>query len=881
MSWWSRVADVFRSDRLDQDLEDEQRFHIEERAEELEARGLSREGALAQARRQFGRRIQIRESSRDVRLMPWLDSLWRDVRFGQRLLRKDAVVSLAAIVSLGLAIGACTAAFSLVDALILRKLPVPDPGTLVYVDRAGKSGGPSTPTLSYPLFERIRQGAAPQMEAFSMSQQSLRQAVLADAAGIEEKLRTQYVSGNAFTALGVTAVLGRVLLPSDDVTVGAHQVAVISHAFWQRRLGGSPGAIGQWIQLEQKPFQIVGVAEAGFTGAQPGVLTDIWVPNMMFHGESIANPNWGWLQIWGRLGPGVTADTIQPIVRTAVLNLEGEGGSGKGRAQRAAELAVELVPGATGISQIRNMFARPLLALAAIIGVVLLIACSNVANLLLARGAARTREMSLRASIGAGRGRLLQQILVESGVLTLAATVLGLLCAKGMLPFMVRMLSTNENPVYLDTRLDWRVLAFVAALGGLTTVLFGLVPAIRASSASPGTAAAAGDRNRTAHPGMANSLVAAQIAFSLMILFVAALLLRSFDRLLQIDLGFTPERVALISVEARDKFEPDQARELIRQLRERVAAMPGVESASISGWALFRGWSWGNNFELPGGGRAQMHRLAVSAHFFKTMGTAVLDGRELQPSDNDGMNPMPVVVNEAFARKYFPAERAVGRRMTTTSRGQQQSFDIVGVVANVRDGSVRGDVPPYVFSPTGDPGGTLQIRSSADLTTIAAAVRQELPRVHPSLRLTDVTTQSALVGNTLLRERLLAVLSGFFAALGLVLAAVGLYGMLSYAVVRRTREIGIRLTLGAQPPAVVRAVIGRVAIAIGLGVVAGLAGGAYFATFVRTLLYEVEPFAAASFVVPVLGLLAVGIFAAWFPARRATRVDPAEALRME
>jgi hypothetical protein len=309
--------------------------------------------------------------------------------------------------------------------------------------------------------------------------------------------------------------------------------------------------------------------------------------------------------------------------------------------------------------------------------------------------------------------------------------------------------------------------------------------------------------------------------------------------------------------------------------------MPGVESASFSGWALFRGWAWGNNLELPGGGRAQTHRLAVSPQFFRTMSAAVLDGRELQASDSDGSNPMPVVVNEAFARKYFPDERAVGRRMTTTNRGQLQSYDIVGVVANVRDRSVRGEVPPYLFSPIGDPGGTLQIRTSVDLRTLANRVREELPGVHPSLRLTDVTSQGALVGNTLLRERLLAVLSGFFAALGLVLAAVGLYGVLSYAVVRRRREIGIRLTLGAQPAAVVRSVIGRVAIAIGLGVVAGLGGGAYFATFVETLLYEAEPFSAVSFVLPVLGLLAVGLLAAWFPARLATRVDPAEALRAE
>jgi len=882
MSLWSRLTNVFRSDRLEQDLDDEQRFHIEARADELEAQGLSREAALEQAARQFGHRLQLRESSRDVKLAPWVDSLWRDLRFGQRLLRKDAAVSAAAIVSLGLAIGACTAAFSLVDALILRKLPVRDPDTLVYLDRTGKSNdGPSTPTLSYPLFDRIRQVVAPQMEAFSMSHQSLRQAVLPDAGGIEEKLRTQFVSGNAFSALGITAVIGRVLLPSDDVTPGAHQVAVISHAFWQRRLGGNAGAVGQWIQLEQKPYQIVGVAQAGFTGAQPGALTDVWVTNMMFQQDSLSNPNWGWLQIWGRLAPGATRSTVRPIAQTAVLNMGGEGFERKSPGQRAAELAIDLVPAATGISQIRNGFARPLLTLAAIVGVVLLIACSNIANLLLARGAARTREMSLRASIGAGRGRLLQQVLVESAVLTLAATIVGLVCAKLALPFIVGMLTTNENPVYLDTRLDWRAVAFVAAVGCLTTVLFGLAPAIRASAASPASAAAFGDRSLTAHAGMAHTLIATQIAFSLMILFVAALLLRSFDKLLQVDLGFTPERVALISVEARDRFEPAQAREVARQLRELVGAIAGVESASLSGWALFRGWSWGNNLELPGGGRAQTHRLAVSPQFFATMRTDLLDGREFQPSESDGTSPMPVIVNEAFARKYFPGERAVGRRMTTTSRGQTLAYDIVGVVANVRDGSVRGEVPPYVFSPIGDAGGTLQIRTSEDLGTIANRVREALPRVHPSLQLTDVTQQSALVGNTLLRERLLAVLSGFFATLGLVLAAVGLYGVLSYAVVRRTREIGIRLTLGAQPAAVVRSVIGRITMAVCAGVLAGLAGGVYFATFVRTFLYEVEPFRAVSFVLPVLGLLAVGFLAAWFPARRATRVDPVEALRVE
>jgi putative ABC transport system permease protein len=882
MSWWSRLTNVLRSPRLDDELDEEQRFHIEGRAADLESRGLSRQAALEQATRRFGNRLRLREASRDVKLMTWVESLGRDLRFGLRLLRKDAVVSTAAVLSLGLAIGACTAAFSLIDALILRELPVRSPQELVYLDRAGGAGERSTPTVSYPFFHRVRQAASSHMDVFSMSQQSLRQAVLPDGGGGEEKLQAQFVSGNAFDVLGVTAALGRVLTPADDVTPGGHPVAVISHGFWTRRFGANPSAVGQWIELQQRAYQIVGVAQAGFTGAQPGMLTDIWIPNMMFQRESLTAPNWGWLQIWGRLRPNVSRDTVRPIVATTLANFESEQAApGEPRGKQAAESALDIFEASTGISQVRLDFERPLLALAAIVGAVLLIACSNVANLLLARGAARRREMALRASIGAGRGRLVQQVLVESSLLTLGACVLGVVCAMIAAPFIVGMLTTNENPVYLDATLDWRVLMFVTALGCLTTVLFGLAPAVRASAAMPGEAIALGDRRPPGNAGMARSLVAAQIAFSLMVLFVAGLLLRSFDRLLAVDLGFTPDRLVLLSVETRDRLDPEQARLINRQLLDRVQSIPGVESASLSGWALFRGWSWGNNFGLPGGGRAQAFRLAVSPQFFKTIGTPILDGREFEPHDSDAASPMPLVVNDSFARQFFPGERAVGRRMTTASRGQTLSYEIVGVVADTRDRSVRAAVAPYVFSPLGEAGGTVEIRSSTDPATLADHVRKALPLVHPSLRLVDVTRQTSLVGNTLLRERLLAVLSGFFAALGLALAAVGLYGVLSYAVLRRTHEIGIRVTLGAQPAAVVRSVLGRVAFAVTAGIVAGLAGGVYVARFVRTLLFDTEPVSVSSLALPVLGLLAVAVVAAWSPARRATRIDPVEALRIE
>jgi predicted permease len=615
---------------------------------------------------------------------------------------------------------------------------------------------------------------------------------------------------------------------------------------------------------------------------------------MMFNAQSLKAANWNWLQVWGRLKPGVTREAARPIAQAAFTNFVIEQSTGgpnpKGRKQQAAESAIILRDASTGLSQARLMFERPLIALAMIAACVLLIACSNVANLLLARGAARGREMALRASIGAGRGRLVQQVLAESSVLTAAATALGVICAAGATPLIVGLISTSENPIFVDTRLDWRVLMFAAALGCVTTILFGLVPAIRAAGARPGDAgssggglagALTGGRTHTANTGVVRPLVALQIGFSVMLLFVAALLMRSFDRLLSVDLGFTPDGVTLLSIESREEFDADRGRAVGRQLLDRVRSLSGVEHASLSDWALFKGWSSGNNVRIPGRGGTDSLRLSVSPDFFRTMGARIVDGRELAAHEDDATRPRPVVVNAAFARKYFPGERAVGQRMIFGQRDGDIPIDIVGVSGDLRDGSVRKDVPPYMFAPIGGATGTIQVRSALDPRTLEARVREELPRVHRALRLVDVTRQRTLVDNALLRERLLAVLSGFFAALGLVLAAVGVYGVSSYAVVRRTREIGIRLTLGARPATVVRAVLGRLALAVAVGIGAGLAGGVYFASFVRTLLFETEPLAVWAFGAPVLCLLAVALAAAWPPARRATRIDPAVALRFE
>jgi predicted permease len=885
MSWMSRFTNVLRLRRVDRDLDDEQRFHLESRIEDLVRDGLTREQAAARAARQFGGRLRTRESSREVKLLPWLESLVRDTRLGARVLRRDATVSAVAVLSLALALGACAAAFSLIDALIFRPLPVRDPNGLVYVARVSERYDERFSTIfSYPHFQRFRDAAAGRAEVFALSFQSLRSGVLPDSSGQEEKLRAQFVSGNALTALGVRPAIGRILGPSDDVRRGAHPVAVLSHAFWMRRLGADPTIVGKWITLEQTPLQIVGVAQPGFTGIEPGFLTDLWAPNMMWAvDQPLDNAQWNWLRVWGRLAPGVERTSLTPLLQTISTAMEREIAARERRPANPPGRApvIELRAGARGASSMRDTFGRPLGIVGGLVGIVLLIACANVATLLLARGAARDAEMALRASIGAGRRQLLQQVLIEAGLLTLAAAGLGLLFARSAATLIVTMITRHDNPVHLETSLDGRALAFLLALTALTTALFGLGPALRASRVNvDGMLGRMAGRYASQALGL-RWLVSTQIAFSLGLVFVAGLLMQSFHRLTKVDVGFSAEHVTLVEVAARDRLSPEQARSIAMQLLETVRREPGVESASLSNWALFRGWSSNGNFSLPGGARAQTRIFQVSPGFFETMRIRRLEGREFESSDLTLEGSQAVIVNEAFARRHFRGEAVVGRLLERQTDEGVRRFRIVGVVANARDIVVTDDVSPYVFEPWMNPDGVVQIRSALDTREIASRMRDAIGRVHPALRITDVSTQSSLVSGTLVRERLLAVLSAFFAGVGLVLAAVGLYGVASYAVVRRTREIGIRLALGARPSAVVRSVLGGVGVAALAGAAGGLLGGLFFSRFVRTLLFETQPLDPWSLAVPAAGLMLVVIIAAGRPAHRAARIDPVVALRAD
>jgi putative ABC transport system permease protein len=527
--------------------------------------------------------------------------------------------------------------------------------------------------------------------------------------------------------------------------------------------------------------------------------------------------------------------------------------------------------------------------LGTVVGLVLLIACSNVANLLTARAAAREREMALRLSIGAGRSRLVQQLLIESAMLASTACALAVVFALAVAPLIVDMLGTSASPAYLDLRPDWRLLGFVTVIAVVTTMLFGLTPALRASGVSPLVALKAIGARASGRAQLLRPLLAAQVAFSLTVLFLAGLLTLSFVRLSQIDTGFRASGLSLVALRGDlQHLERPKQRALVGQILGALKLIRGVDAVSASAWALFEGSGWSSGIRISGRpvDRTEVYYLPVSPGFMAAMGIPLLEGRDLSARDLEVDTPTAVLVNEIFARRFFPGQRPVGRDFgRTEERDRLQAQHIVGVVGNAKYRELREPAPPTVYVPLDGfgpfHGATLQIRSTLPVARLLPQLRAELTRIHPALEIGDVADQRVLVDNTMLRERLLAPLGGFFALVSLAQAVIGLYGVMSYSVVRRTREIGIRVALGARVVTVLRSVLADVFVVTGLGLLIGLAGGMLLARFVRSLLYEVTPYDVTSVVLPVAVLLAAALAAAVLPARRAARVDPIVALRYE
>jgi predicted permease len=880
MAVWKRVINLFRGERVNREIEEELAAHLAEAVEE------GRDPS--EARAALGSRLQVREESRDLRLIPWLDSLRSDFVFGWRQLMKRKVTSAASVLSLALAIGSCTAAFRLIDALLLRPLPVKNPEQLYDLTRhlIGFDGKPTSyDQWAYPSFRRMRDAVRDQAELIAISD-TVNVDVAYQAGKEMEKARLDYVSGGMFDSFGLRPAAGRLLSASDDLTPGAHPYVVLSHAYWSRRFGKDPNAIGRTIRMGDALYQIVGVVQAPFTGTSPGTMTDIFAPAMM--SGKTERDDQTWTRTIARVRPGTAIGPLQAKLDATSRAFEADRlrqVKGLNKIQTARFLAetVILEPAAAGASSLQGDYRRSLLSLGVLVALTLLIACANTANLLTAQASARAREMALRVSIGAGRARLLQLVLAESACLALLASALGGLFAWQAAPFVVRMISTPEKPVQLLMPADWRVAAFGLLLTAAVVLLFGLAPALRASGVKPASAIRGGE-DPHARRRLMHGLIAVQAAFCFLVLFAAGLFVVTFDRLSNRPMGFSADRLLVLNVIA----ERPQPAWVWDDVADRLRGVPGVERAAIAGWAVFSYNSMNNFISLHGEppGPVLTYFLNVSSGWRDTMRLRLIAGRDFRPDD---VTPGAALVNETFAREYFNGENPVGKSFIRT--GTSVPYQVVGLVADAPYRSIREPILPVAYVPfhrvdsagaARDGHASFIIRTAgANPLALAQTLRLEVGRARSDFRVSSIVTQEGLNRAQTLRERLLATLAMFFGCVALLLAAIGLYGVLDYSVLQRRREIGIRLAIGAPASGIARLVTMETFSMVIAGALAGLALGFWSIRYVEALLYEVKATDARILALPSVILFAAALLAAVPAAVRAVRIDPAATLRAE
>jgi putative ABC transport system permease protein len=889
MKWpWRR-----RYDELDEEI----RAHIEMSVRERVERGESPDAARAAARREFGNVGLVKETTRDVWGWVWIERLAQDVRYGLRMMGRSPGFTIVAVLTLALGIGANTAIFSLVDAVMLRMLPVQHPEELVQV--VSGNGGSSDATESWltnAIWEALRDRQNIFSGAFAWSRMQFDL-----ARGGEARIADGiYVSGDYFRTLGVRPAAGRLLTTSDDVR-GCTGVAVLSYGFWRAQYGGEQSAVGKMITLEDHPFQIVGVSGPGFTGMDVGNKFDVAIP--ICAEESIDGTSnmldqrsaW-WLRVMGRLKPGVSAEkagarlvSLSPAIMT-----EAAPPDWKADEQRNfLKMNLTSLPGGTGISSIRDRYDRPLRTLMMVVGLVLLIACANIASLMLARATGRRKEMAVRLAIGASRWQLIRQLLAECIVLSVAGALLGILFARWGQAMLLRFISTSRESFFLDFALDWRVLGFTAGAALLTGLLFGVLPSlistrISLSSAMKGTQAEDAERRSRFRP--ARWIVAAQVALSLALVMVAGLFLRSFTKLMTLDLGFDRTGVLIMNVNARNAhLASGDVSTLFEQILERLQGLPGVISASESVLTPISDNAWSNNIhsDVPHPPSARNAFINyVSPGYFTTLRTPLLSGRDFTNQDTAGSQGVSII-NETMAAKFFPGMDAIGRTFTRDNApGQAPTKNlVVGIVKDAKYRSLRENNRPTAFFPltqisTPWDRPSFELRTTGPPSAVASAAADATGDVNKEVSV-QFTTVEQQVDDSLTPDRLLATLSGFFGALALLLAMVGLYGVLSYIVVQRRKEIGVRMAIGAGRGDIVRLVLRDVGFVLLVGCTAGVVIAELTGRFLSKMLYGIEPHDVATVAIAVALLAAAGVIAGYLPARRAARLDPMAVLREE
>jgi predicted permease len=884
--------------------------HLRDRCEELQSRGMTESAAeeavlaelndgsldkeLARTEPRYARPVSLGEEGG----RGWFASVWQDIRYGVRVLRLNPSFTIVCVLSLALGVGANTAIFQLINAVRLRSLPVADPDSLAIIKiadlkfRQGRATG-SYPDLTFPIWKEIQQ----RQEGFSSVAVWGRATFNLTNGGQVRYARGMWVSGDFFRVLQQPPMLGRVLVSSDDTPGCGGDVAVVSHSFWQHEFGGDPNVIGRKFTLDGRPFQVVGVTPPGFYGVEVGRSYDVAVPlctEPLFNGENALTPmrhGW-WLGAIGRLKPGWTLEKATAQLKAVSISIDEATLPPVYSAESAKkymEYRFAAFPGGNGFSRLRNEYESPLWLLLGVAGVVLLIACANLANLMLARAGSREKEIAVRLALGASRTRLIRQLLTESLLLSIAGAAAGALLATNFSAFMVNYLSSTNSRIYLDRAMDWRVLAFTAGLACLTCVLFGLMPALKASRTAPVSVMNAAARSITAtreRLSARQALVIAQVGLSLMLVVGALLFVRTLRNLMNLDPGFQREGVMIVDVDYTRQNIPNADRARFREtLLEQVRAVPGVTAAAETFIVPVSGSGWNNNIVIDGKQRDEnVNMNNVSAGYFETLGIQIVSGRDFNANDT-AHSPKVAIVNQQFAQKMFGSDDVLGKtfKIAVYKGDPQYEYQIVGVVKNTKYYDLREDIDPMAYYPQSQddkpgPGTEIMVRSQLPPASLVPEIQRAIASVNSGV-FVDFLPMETMVKEGLLRERLLATLGGFFAVLAGVLATVGLYGVIAYMVLRRTNEIGIRMALGARPKQILLMIVREASRLLAIGVVIGVALSLIAARAAGTLLFGLRTYDPVTLLLAVAGLVVVSIAASLIPANRAAKLNPMTALR--
>ena len=900
---WIKLQTLFRSERASRLLDDELQFHLEQQIAENVAAGMSQEEARYAAMRVFGNHTMVAENVRETWGWIWLEQMGQDSRHAFRALRKSPLFTAVAILTLALGIGANTAIFSLLDQVLLQALPVKHPEQLVLLAERGIRFGSSwgDNDISYPMYRDFRD----RNQVFSDMFCRFPTSVGLSYGDHTERVAAELVSGSYFPTLGVTAAVGRILTPSDDRTPGGHPVAMLSYSFWQTRFSSDRNIVGKTIVTNGYAMTVIGVAQAGFDGVELGYKPKVFIPIMMQvqmwpRRNRLVERSLHWVTAYGRLKPGISIvqakASLQPLMR-GIMQVEAQDPtlhhySDYDQAQFLNN-SIDLLTGSQGWSSLRERMQTPLWVLAALTGVILLLACANLANLLLARATAREREMAVRAAMGAGRGRIARLLLVESLLLSAFGTAAGLGLAFVANHFLLAIYlpadATGDSA--LSATPDLRVLGFAFVAMLLTALVFGLAPAIQGSRTdiTPTLKDRAGSAVSARQLLLRKLLVTCQVTLSLLLLIGASLFLQTLANLEGPGPGFHTERLMAFSVDpSLTGYTDDRAKDFFRRLREELQVLPGVSSVGLSTMPLLQGYGWSNpviaeGYSADPGQDQQPVLNEIGPDLFTALGVPILAGRDFTALDT-----RPVaLINETFARKYFAGRNPIGLHIglvdDSSSSPDTPNREVIGIVKDIKFKNLRDPVPSQVYLPYLQSDSfrfmTYYLRTRLDPQQLMEAVREQVRRLDPNIPAVDMRTIDAQISRSLTTERLVASLSAVFGSLATLLAVIGPYGVMAFTVARRTREIGIRMALGALQGDVIRMVMREVLMLIGAGIAVGIPLALALGGLVRSQLYGLDPHDPATVIASTLALATAAAVAGFIPARRASRIDPMHSLR--